>query len=42
MSNEATPGAGGDSFERIGTVGFRCARDISVHRHRHHRPPREK
>lgn len=28
MSNEATPGAGGDSFERIGTVGFRCVRDI--------------
>ena len=43
MSNEAMPGAGGDSCERIGTVGFRCARDIVHRHHRHHRPrPREK
>ena len=28
MFNEAMAGAGCDSFERIGTPGFRCIRDI--------------
>ena len=28
LMSGATPGAGGDGFERAGTVGFRCVRDI--------------